>query len=53
MDDEDDYALGCWAGVLPLKLTALAPEPNGRLRPGTRVPAGLSDWSRGRQTGDS
>jgi len=27
LDVEADYALPCWAGVLPLKLTALAPVP--------------------------
>ena len=52
-DDEEDYALGCWAGVLPLKLTALAPEPDPRLPAGVPVPAGLSGWSRGRPAGES
>ena len=52
-DDEEDYALGCWAGVLPLKLTALAPEPDPRLPVGVPVPPGLSGWSRGRPAGES
>jgi nitroimidazol reductase NimA-like FMN-containing flavoprotein (pyridoxamine 5'-phosphate oxidase superfamily) len=46
-DDEDDYALQCWAGVLPLRLTALAPEPDPRLPAGIAVPAALERWSRG------
>lgn len=46
VDDEDDYALECWAGLLPLQLTARAPEPDPRLRPATPVPAALARWSR-------
>ena len=46
-DDEEDYALPCWAGVLPLKLTALAPQPDPRLPAGVALPAGLERWSRG------
>lgn len=45
-DDEEDYALGCWAGVLPLKLTALAPQPDPRLPTGVPVPEALTRWSR-------
>ena len=45
-DDEEDYALGCWAGVLPLKLTALAPQPDPRLPAGVPVPEALTRWSR-------
>jgi nitroimidazol reductase NimA-like FMN-containing flavoprotein (pyridoxamine 5'-phosphate oxidase superfamily) len=46
-DDEADYALGCWAGVLPLKLTALAPEPDPHLPEGIPPPQSLLHWSRG------
>jgi nitroimidazol reductase NimA-like FMN-containing flavoprotein (pyridoxamine 5'-phosphate oxidase superfamily) len=46
-DDEEDHALGCWAGVLPLRLTALAPEPDPRLPPGIAPPDSLVHWSRG------
>src|SRR5215469_1371854 len=31
LDDEEDYALPVWAGVLPLKLTAWEPIPDPRL----------------------
>jgi nitroimidazol reductase NimA-like FMN-containing flavoprotein (pyridoxamine 5'-phosphate oxidase superfamily) len=37
-DDEEDYALDAWAGVLPLALTAGAPQPDPRLRDGIDVP---------------
>ncbi len=31
IDDEDDYSLPIWAGVLPMRLVAGAPEPDPRL----------------------
>ena len=31
-DDAEDYALGCWAGVVPLQLTPGTPQPDPRLR---------------------
>jgi nitroimidazol reductase NimA-like FMN-containing flavoprotein (pyridoxamine 5'-phosphate oxidase superfamily) len=46
-DDEEDYALGCWAGVLPLRMTALAPEPDPRLPSGIAPPESLVHWARG------
>ena len=46
-DDEEDYALPAWAGVLPLALTAGEPEPDPRLQPGSPpVPAHVAGWSR-------
>ncbi len=45
-DDEEDYALACWAGVLPLRMAAGELQPDGRLRPGTPVPLGLAAWAR-------
>ena len=39
-DDEEDYALPCWAGVLPLRTAAGEPVPDERLAPGTPLPAG-------------
>ena len=38
LDDEEDYALDAWAGVIPLATTALAPEPDPRLRGGIGAP---------------
>src|SRR6516162_2297526 len=37
-DDEDDYSLPIWAGVLPLTLTPLAPIADARLGAGTVTP---------------
>jgi nitroimidazol reductase NimA-like FMN-containing flavoprotein (pyridoxamine 5'-phosphate oxidase superfamily) len=34
LDDEEDYALPVWAGVIPLRLVADAPVPDPRLQPG-------------------
>ncbi|MFC4531274.1 pyridoxamine 5'-phosphate oxidase family protein [Sphaerisporangium dianthi] len=41
-DDEEDYALPVWAGVLPLRVTWGAPEPDPALPPGTPVPAHIT-----------
>ena len=38
IDDEEDYALDVWAGIVPLETRALAPAPYERLTPGTPVP---------------
>ena len=38
-DDEEDYALKCWAGVLPLQLTPGEPVPDPRLPHDIPVPA--------------
>ncbi|GAB3905333.1 pyridoxamine 5'-phosphate oxidase family protein [Microbispora bryophytorum] len=37
-DDEEDYDLPVWAGVLPLTVSWGAPEPDPRLAPGIPVP---------------
>jgi hypothetical protein len=46
VDDEEDYALPAWAGVIPLALQAGAPEPDGRLRAGVAVPPYVSAYRR-------
>ncbi len=38
VDDEADYALDVWAGVVPLALTPSAPEPDARLAGGLEPP---------------
>jgi hypothetical protein len=38
IDDEEDYALPVWAGVLPLRVEPGAPVPDPRLPEGTPVP---------------
>jgi hypothetical protein len=37
-DDEEDYALDIWAGVIPLHLTPQSPISDERLRNGIAVP---------------
>lgn len=46
VDDDEDYALPAWAGVIPLALRAGAPEPDPLLAPGTEVPGYVSGWPR-------
>lgn len=38
LDDEEDYSLPIWAGVVPLKLEATTPIPDPRLADGLPVP---------------
>lgn len=38
LDDEDDYNLPVWAGVLPLRLEAKTPVPDPRLADGAEIP---------------
>jgi nitroimidazol reductase NimA-like FMN-containing flavoprotein (pyridoxamine 5'-phosphate oxidase superfamily) len=38
VDDEDDYALPIWAGIIPVALTPSAPVDDERLVPGVSVP---------------
>lgn len=37
-DDEEDYALPIWAGVVPVRLQTLAPEPDPRNLSGVEMP---------------
>jgi uncharacterized protein len=46
LDDEDDYALKCWAGVLPLRLVSGEPVADPRLAPGTPVPGSVLAYRR-------
>jgi nitroimidazol reductase NimA-like FMN-containing flavoprotein (pyridoxamine 5'-phosphate oxidase superfamily) len=39
LDDEEDYAMRVWAGVVPLRLEAGEPVPDPRLVEGVEVPA--------------
>ena len=47
VDDEDDYALGVWAGVIPLRLQAMSPEADARLRPGIEPPPYVTAYRAG------
>ncbi len=46
LDDEEDYALPVWAGVLPLKLRPEQPVPDSRLRASTKVPDYVRTYDR-------
>jgi nitroimidazol reductase NimA-like FMN-containing flavoprotein (pyridoxamine 5'-phosphate oxidase superfamily) len=46
VDDEADYALPVWAGVLPLETVAQPPQPDARLRSDTPLPVYLKNYSR-------
>ncbi|MFV2000400.1 MAG: pyridoxamine 5'-phosphate oxidase family protein [Acidimicrobiia bacterium] len=46
VDDEEDIALGIWAGVIPLSVTAGAAEPAPDLDPGIEVPPSVRRRSR-------
>jgi hypothetical protein len=47
VDDEEDYALPTWAGVLPLAVIPGAPIPDARVGPETEVPAYMKGYRRG------
>lgn len=46
LDDEDDYALPHWAGVLPIRLEAERPIADPRLAAGIPTPASLMAYRR-------
>jgi len=46
VDDEEDYALEVWAGVIPFTSTPGAPEPDPHLSPGTLPPEYASAYRR-------
>jgi hypothetical protein len=48
-DDEEDYQLPVWAGILPLKLQSLEPVADERLGKGISVPDYIADYSRNRR----
>jgi hypothetical protein len=45
-DDEPDYSLPIWAGVLPLALIPGEPAPDPVLDPSIPTPAHVASWSR-------
>lgn len=46
IDDEEDYALPVWAGVLPIRSVPQPVVPDSRLKPGTELPAYIRGYSR-------
>jgi nitroimidazol reductase NimA-like FMN-containing flavoprotein (pyridoxamine 5'-phosphate oxidase superfamily) len=51
IDDEEDYSLACWAGVLPVSLDAHAPLPDPRLPAGIHAPLYVRFYRRGLAAG--
>jgi nitroimidazol reductase NimA-like FMN-containing flavoprotein (pyridoxamine 5'-phosphate oxidase superfamily) len=51
-DDDEDYELPIWAGVLPLGLAAGAPAADPLLPSGVPVPAHVAGWRRPAQVKD-
>jgi len=46
LDDEEDYAMNVWAGVVPLKLVAGEPINDPRLPEGIEVPEYARNYRR-------
>jgi nitroimidazol reductase NimA-like FMN-containing flavoprotein (pyridoxamine 5'-phosphate oxidase superfamily) len=44
VDDEEDYALDTWAGVIPLDTVASAPIPDSRLADDTTISLAAQRW---------
>lgn len=47
IDDEEDYAMDTWAGVLPLEMAPSAPINDTRLNEGVEIPNHVSRYRRG------
>jgi len=48
VDDEEDYELEVWAGVLPLSLKSAAPVADERVKDGVAVPPNVLNYNRKR-----
>ncbi|MBV9494670.1 MAG: pyridoxamine 5'-phosphate oxidase family protein [Acidobacteria bacterium] len=46
VDDDEDYDLPVWAGVLPLKLVPQSPVPDEKMRPGIAIPRYVDEYRR-------
>lgn len=46
VDDEDDYELPFWAGIVPLKMVAGEPKDDGKLKDGVEVPEYVVKYER-------
>jgi len=49
VDDEEDYALDVWAGVIPVRLTAGEPVADDRLKKGIPIPPHVSNYKNDRR----
>ena len=46
VDDEDDYMLDVWAGVIPLRLSADLPIADGKLKAAIPIPPSVANYKR-------
>jgi len=46
IDDEEDYAVPCWAGLVPVSVEARAPIADPKLTPGVAVPPEVAAYKR-------
>jgi hypothetical protein len=46
LDDEEDYALSAWAGVIPFATVPMTPEPDPRLQAGIAPPPYVTGYRR-------
>jgi len=46
LDDEDDYAMDVWAGLLPMRMIAQNPFPDPRLPSGIEIPKYVIEYKR-------
>jgi uncharacterized protein len=49
LDDEEDYELPIWAGVVPLRVTAETPVEDPRLKDGIKAPEYAQRFARPRR----
>lgn len=47
VDEDEDYALPIWAGVVPMRTEFLPPEPDPRNLPGVEMPGHVGDFRYG------
>jgi hypothetical protein len=48
-DEDDDYALPIWAGIIPVTTVLGAVQDCPRVQPGVTMPKGLADYAEGRR----
>jgi nitroimidazol reductase NimA-like FMN-containing flavoprotein (pyridoxamine 5'-phosphate oxidase superfamily) len=53
LDDEEDYALPTWAGVVPIRTLAAAPLPDPRLTDGIEPSEAVNGWTPQRARDDA
>jgi hypothetical protein len=52
VDDDEDYEMPVWAGVLPISTEPGTPEPDPLLRDGIGIPEYVERWTKRADGGD-